>query len=72
MVTDRGAGIAPRDQQRIFEPFERLGTIPGAGGFGLGLWIARQLAHALGGDIRVRSEAGRGTAFTVELPRGGP
>jgi signal transduction histidine kinase len=71
-VTDHGVGIAPRDQRRIFEPFERLSTVPHAGGFGLGLWIVRQITQALGGVIRVQSAVGQGATFTVELPLAGP
>jgi len=65
-VTDQGPGIAPEDQQRIFERFERA---KGAeGGTGLGLAIALRLAHSMGGDITLESELGRGARFTVALP----
>ena len=65
-VTDQGPGIAPEDQQRIFERFERA---KGAeGGTGLGLAIARRLAHSMGGDITLESELGQGARFTVSLP----
>lgn len=70
VVRDHGPGIAREDQARIFEPFERLVAGRGAGGFGLGLWIVRQLVEAFGGTIRVSSEPGAGATFTVELPRG--
>jgi signal transduction histidine kinase len=68
IVVDHGIGIAERDQTRIFERFERLADT-NAGGFGLGLWIVREIVHALGGTIRVESEPGSGTTFTVELPK---
>ncbi len=65
-VTDQGPGIAPEDQQRIFERFERA---KGAeGGTGLGLAIALRLAHSMGGDITLESELGQGARFTVALP----
>jgi len=67
-VRDDGVGIAPEDAARIFEPFY---TTKGRGkGTGLGLAICRELATALGGRITVESEPGRGSTFTVSLPRG--
>ena len=66
-VTDQGAGIAPEDQERIFEKFERLGR-SGDGGSGLGLFISRRLARAMGGSLTVTSEAGQGSTFTLALP----
>jgi signal transduction histidine kinase len=70
-VTDHGIGIPPHDQTRIFEPFQRAVSDRHFGGFGLGLWIVRQLVEAHGGTIGVISEPGS-TTFTVELPRSGP
>lgn len=67
-VRDSGIGIAPEDQERIFQRFERVVPTRHFGGFGLGLWIVRQMVEALGGTISVESEPGRGTLFTVELP----
>jgi two-component system, NtrC family, sensor kinase len=67
-VRDDGVGIAPDDVARIFEPFY---TTKGRGkGTGLGLAICRELAVALGGRISVESEPGRGSTFTLTLPRG--
>lgn len=68
VVEDRGIGIAPAAQDRIFERFER--AVPSAhyGGLGLGLWIARQVVEAHGGAISVESELGRGSTFRVDLP----
>ncbi|WNG49832.1 GAF domain-containing protein [Archangium minus] len=68
-VRDEGIGIAPRDQERIFERFERAVSEQHYGGFGLGLWIVREIVHRLGGSISVTSRQGAGSAFTVELPR---
>lgn len=65
-VTDQGPGIAPEDQERIFERFERAKG--GEGGSGLGLAIARRLAHSMGGDITLESELGQGARFTLSLP----
>lgn len=62
--TDNGSGIAPKVLDKIFEPFfttKNLGT-------GLGLSISKDLIHALGGEIKVESELGKGTTFLVYLP----
>jgi signal transduction histidine kinase len=66
-VSDTGRGIAPELQPRIFEPF--FTTKAAGGGTGLGLAIARDIVRAHDGDIRVRSEIGVGTTFTVVLPQ---
>ncbi len=71
-VKDRGIGISPEDQQRIFGRFERAVPSRHYGGFGLGLWISRRLIEAHGGSIQVESEPGRGAGFTVLLPRRAP
>jgi PAS domain S-box-containing protein len=68
-VTDRGIGIAPEDQARVFERFERAVGAQHFGGLGLGLYIARQIVEAHGGEIRVESAPGSGTSFVVLLPR---
>ena len=67
-VHDDGIGIAPADQHRIFERFERPAATAHLGGVGLGLWIARELVVAHGGRITVESAPGLGSTFTVELP----
>jgi signal transduction histidine kinase/PAS domain-containing protein len=68
-VRDRGMGIAPGDQDRIFERFERAASSKHFGGLGLGLYITRQIVEAHGGTIRVASTPGEGSTFVVELPR---
>lgn len=66
IVADQGRGIAADDQPRIFEKFERLSAEePGSG---LGLYIARRLARAMGGDITVDSAPGQGARFVLTLP----
>lgn len=71
-VGDTGIGVAPSDYERIFEPFWQVDhpTTRRAGGTGLGLTISRRLIDLLGGEIRVRSEPGRGSSFIVRVPRG--
>jgi PAS domain S-box-containing protein len=71
-VQDRGPGIAPEFQHRIFERFERLVSASQVSGLGLGLHIARHIVEAHGGTIRVRSAHGEGASFIVELPIAGP
>lgn len=70
-VVDRGPGIAPREQERIFSPFYRgaAGAQPGgARGSGLGLAIAKGFVEANGGRISVESLPGQGTSFVVAFP----
>ncbi|MEO5612350.1 MAG: HAMP domain-containing sensor histidine kinase [Sphingomicrobium sp.] len=66
IVSDRGEGIAPADQQRIFERFERASTDDS--GTGLGLAISRRLARSMGGDISLESAPTQGARFTLTLP----
>ena len=69
-VTDQGIGIAPEDQQRIFERFYRVDPARSrrTGGSGLGLSIVKHVVENHGGDIRVWSRLGKGSTFTVRLP----
>jgi len=67
-VADQGQGIDAADHERIFARFERLTPDDGAGS-GLGLYISRRLARAMGGDISVQSALGQGARFTLTLPR---
>jgi signal transduction histidine kinase len=66
-VRDHGSGIALADQERIFEKHVRIGR--GGDGFGLGLWIVRELTRAMGGMVEVRSAPGEGAEFRISLPR---
>jgi len=68
-VRDHGIGIDPSKQEMIFERFGRAVPRRQHGGFGLGLWIARETVHAMGGEISVTSAPGRGSTFVVTLPR---
>jgi len=67
-IADNGRGIAPGDQGAIFDLFRRAGTHTQPGE-GVGLGVVRTLVRRLGGTIRVESEVGRGSTFTVALPK---
>ncbi len=71
-VEDTGEGIGDADLNRIFEPFTQLKTGLGhhSGGMGLGLPLARSIAHRLGGTLDVRSQLGQGSLFVVRIPIG--
>jgi signal transduction histidine kinase len=67
VVADTGKGVAPADHARIFEKFERVDSSE-PGGNGLGLYIARRLARAMGGDLTIDSAIGEGARFVLSLP----
>jgi signal transduction histidine kinase len=68
-IRDEGPGISPADQERIFEPFERVEspTHKHTSGFGLGLATSKRLSEALGGRIELSSTSGSGSTFTLVL-----
>jgi PAS domain S-box-containing protein len=70
-VRDEGLGIAPSEQERIFEKFHRVdaGMSRGVGGSGLGLYIAREIVTQMDGTISVESAPDSGSTFAVTLPR---
>ncbi len=75
-VIDTGIGIKPEDQQSLFQPFVQADNTStrSFGGTGLGLAICRRLAHALGGEVSLQSEYGKGSTFTltIETKASGP
>jgi signal transduction histidine kinase len=67
-VQDRGPGIPPEEVHRLFDRFERVETDARNHGVGLGLWIVRSAADAMGGTVSVDSQPGVGSTFVVDLP----
>lgn len=67
-VRDTGPGIAPGDQEKIFQEFIRLPEARGAAGFGLGLPITHRLVTLMGGTLTLKSIPGEGSCFEVTLP----
>lgn len=67
IVADQGPGLSAEQQAKIFEKFERLGR-SGDGGSGLGLYISRSLARAMGGELTVESAPGQGARFILDVP----
>jgi signal transduction histidine kinase/FixJ family two-component response regulator len=69
-VSDTGAGIAPAEQAKVFEPFYQASSIPALAqqGTGLGLSISAQLVQLMGGDLQLESKIGKGSRFWFELP----
>lgn len=69
-IQDQGPGLSALDQQRLFEKFSKLSSIPTAGehSTGLGLSIVKQLSEAMGGSVRCESELGKGCCFILSFP----
>ena len=68
IVEDTGTGMTNEEQQRVFGAFERLSNAAAKDGFGLGLSIVQRIVTMLGGIIRLESEKGKGSRFTVKIP----
>lgn len=68
VIRDHGIGIAPADQERIFERFERAVSSRNVSGLGLGLFVSKQIVDAHGGEISLQSRPGEGSTFEVRLP----
>ena len=68
IVEDTGSGMSEEEQQRVFGEFERLSNAATQDGFGLGLSIVKRIVDMMHGKIRLESEKGRGSRFTVEVP----
>jgi two-component system OmpR family sensor kinase len=71
-VADRGPGVSPADQERIFERFARAGETGNRRGFGLGLALVRELLARYGGTVSIESTSPGGTVFLVVLPSAAP
>ncbi|HEY0830415.1 MAG TPA: HAMP domain-containing sensor histidine kinase [Candidatus Dormibacteraeota bacterium] len=69
-VIDRGVGISPDDQVKLFTRFGRVQNALHVQGTGLGLWLSREIARMHGGDVTVQSDAGRGSTFLLTVPLG--
>ncbi|MBS0473584.1 MAG: HAMP domain-containing histidine kinase [Proteobacteria bacterium] len=67
IVADQGPGLSAQQQERVFEKFERLGRSDESGS-GLGLYISRRLARAMGGELTVESAPGQGARFILDVP----
>ncbi len=68
IVEDTGTGMTEEEQRRVFGAFERLSNAATKDGFGLGLSIVQRIVAMLGGVVRLESEKGKGSRFTVEIP----
>jgi hypothetical protein len=68
VVADQGPGLSTEQQGKVFEKFERLGRSGEDGGSGLGLYISRRLARAMGGDLTIESAPGQGARFILDVP----
>jgi two-component system phosphate regulon sensor histidine kinase PhoR len=69
-VEDNGIGLRPAEMKRVFDKYYRVarGNVHDVKGFGLGLSYVKRIVQAHGGEVRVRSESGQGSAFEIKLP----
>ncbi|TFG89528.1 MAG: HAMP domain-containing histidine kinase, partial [Syntrophobacterales bacterium] len=65
-ITDTGPGIPDEMQKKVFDPF--FTSKEASKGTGLGLWVSHNIIEKMGGSITLRSEVGKGSTFTVQLP----
>lgn len=68
IIEDTGTGMTKEEQEQVFGAFERLSNAAAKDGFGLGLAIVKNIVTMLSGKIRLESEKGKGSRFTVEIP----
>lgn len=70
-ISDNGVGMDPKDRKRIFDKFYRVstGNVHNVKGFGLGLFYVKKVIDAHGWNIQVQSEKGKGTTFTIKIPK---
>jgi signal transduction histidine kinase len=68
-VKDHGPGIPEKDREAVFRSFERTTTARHHTGFGVGLWLVRRIVEAMDGTLELASEVGKGSTFSVTLPR---
>lgn len=71
-ICDTGKGLTPAQQNELFQPFKRVNPSPQVEGTGLGLYIVKLLIERMGGEVHLRSEVGKGSTFTIELPDSPP
>ena len=69
-VRDSGPGVPEEEQAKIFQRFYRAPAAHGVEGVGIGLYLVRQIAQGQGGYVKVDSQVGEGSAFSLFLPRG--
>ena len=67
-LVDVGPGIAAKDRERVFQPFQRLGDQPNGTGVGLGMAVAKGFVEAVGGELTIEDTPGGGTTMVVSLP----
>jgi signal transduction histidine kinase len=67
-VIDRGVGISPEDQVKLFTRFGRVESAQHVQGTGLGLWLSREIARMHDGDLTVQSDVGSGSTFVLAVP----